>query len=67
MLVTYLLRNGWTDLAKFFLLALSWSRDGFWPKKFRIQDPVFPDKTGSPRRSGDRALVPESTFVGNQK
>ena len=26
----------------FFLLAPSWSRDGFRPKKFRIQDPVFP-------------------------
>ena len=30
--VTYLLRNGWTDLAKLFLLAPSWSRDGFRPK-----------------------------------
>ena len=26
----------------FFLLAPSWSRDGFRPKKFRIRDPVFP-------------------------
>ena len=31
----------------FFLLAPSWSRDGLRPKKFRIRDPVFPDKTGS--------------------
>ena len=41
MLVLYLLRNGLTDLAKLFLLAPSWSRDGFRPKKFRIRDPVF--------------------------
>ena len=27
----------------FFLLAPSWSRDGFRPKKFRIRDPVFPE------------------------
>ena len=26
----------------FFLLAPSWPRDGFRPKKFRIRDPVFP-------------------------
>ena len=26
----------------FFLLAPSWSRDGFRPKKFRIRDPDFP-------------------------
>ena len=32
VLVAYLLRNSWTDLAKLFLLALSWSRDGFRPK-----------------------------------
>ena len=31
MLAAYLLRNGWTDLAKLFLLAPSWSRDGFRP------------------------------------
>ena len=37
LLVPYLLRNGWTDLAKLFLLAPSWSRDGFRPKKFRIR------------------------------
>ena len=57
MFADYLLQNGWTDLAKLFLLAPSWSRDGFRPKKFRIRDPVFPDKTGSPRKSGDKALV----------
>ena len=35
----YLLRNGWTDLAKLFLLAPSWSQDGFSPKKseYRIR------------------------------
>ena len=33
MLAAYLLQNGWTDLAKLFLLAPSWSRDGFKPKK----------------------------------
>ena len=33
MLAAYLLRNGWTNLAKLFLLALSWSQDGFMPKK----------------------------------
>ena len=27
----------------FFLLAPSWSRGGFRPKKFRIRDPVFPE------------------------
>ena len=27
----------------FFLLAPSWSREGFRPKKFRIRDPVFPE------------------------
>ena len=27
----------------FFLLAPSWSRKGFRPKKFRIRDPVFPE------------------------
>ena len=27
----------------FFLLAPSWSRGGFRPKKIRIQDPVFPE------------------------
>ena len=43
MYVTYLLRNGWTDLANIFLLAPSWSRDGFRPKKFRIRDPDFPE------------------------
>ena len=48
MLVTYLLRNGWTDLAKFFLLAPSWSRDGFRLKKFRIRDPVFPEIRKNP-------------------
>ena len=42
LFVAYLLRNGWTDFAKLFLLAPSWSRDGFRPKKFRIRDPVFP-------------------------
>ena len=26
----------------FFLLAPSWSRDGFRPKIFRIRDPIFP-------------------------
>ena len=30
----------WLNL---FLLAPSWSRDGFRPKKFRIRDPVFPE------------------------
>ena len=39
VLVAYLLRNDWTDLAKLFLLAPSWSREGFRPKKFRIRDP----------------------------
>ena len=34
--VTYLLQNGWTDLAKLFLLAPSWSRDGFRPKKILL-------------------------------
>ena len=48
MLVAYLLRNGWTDLAKLFLLAPSWSRDGFRPKKFRIRDPVFPEIRKNP-------------------
>ena len=43
MFVLYLLRNGWTDLSKLFLLAPSWSRDGCRPKKFRIQDPDFPE------------------------
>ena len=38
MYVAYLLRNGWTDLAKLFFLAPSWSRDGFRAKKFRIRD-----------------------------
>ena len=32
VLVAYLLQNGWTNLAKPFLLALSWSQDGFRPK-----------------------------------
>ena len=27
----------------FFLLALSWSRDGFRPQKFRIRDPDYPE------------------------
>ena len=48
MLVAYLLRNGWTDLAKLFLLAPSWSRDGFRPKKIRIRDPVFPEIRKNP-------------------
>ena len=42
VLVAYLRPNGWTDLAELFLLAPSWSRDGFIQKKFRIRDPVFP-------------------------
>ena len=42
MFAAYLLRNGRTDLGKLFLLAPSWSRDGFRSKKFRIRDPVFP-------------------------
>ena len=32
----------------FFLLAPSWSRDGFRPKKFRIRDPVFPEIRKNP-------------------
>ena len=48
MLITYLLQNGWTDLAKLFLLAPSWSRDGFRPKKFRIRDPVYPEIRKNP-------------------
>ena len=43
MYVTCLLWNGWTDLTKLFLLAPSWSQDSFRPKKFRIQDPDFPE------------------------
>ena len=31
--VTYLLHNGWTDLANSFLLALSWSGYDYRPKK----------------------------------
>ena len=38
----------WLNL---FLLALSWSRDGFRPKKFRIRDPVF-RKSGKTRILG---------------
>ena len=44
MVAAYLLQNGWTDLAKLFLLAPSESGGGFWPKKFLIRDPVFPEK-----------------------
>ena len=32
----------------FFLLAPSWSRDGFRPKKFRIRDPDFPEIRKNP-------------------
>ena len=32
----------------FFLLAPSWSRDGFRPKKFRIWDPDFPEIRKNP-------------------
>ena len=32
----------------FFLLAPSWSRDGFRPKKFRIRDPDFPEIRKTP-------------------
>ena len=32
----------------FFLLASSWSHDGFRPKKFRIRDPVFPEIRKNP-------------------
>ena len=32
----------------FFLLAPSWSRGGFRPKKFRIRDPVFPEIRKNP-------------------
>ena len=48
MLAAYLLRNGWTDLAKLFLLAPSRSRDGFRSKKFRIRDPDFPEIRKNP-------------------
>ena len=41
VLAAYLLRNGWTDLAQRFLLALSWSRGGFRPKKIWIRDLIF--------------------------
>ena len=32
----------------FFLLAPSWSRDGFRPKKIRIRDPVLPEIRKNP-------------------
>ena len=32
----------------FFLLAPSWSGDGFRPKKFRIRDPDFPEIRKNP-------------------
>ena len=32
----------------FSLLAPSWSRDGFRPKKFRIRDPNFPEIRKNP-------------------
>ena len=32
----------------FFLLAPSWSRDGFRPKKIRIRDPDFPEIRKNP-------------------
>ena len=41
MFAAYLLQNSWTNLAKLFLLAPSWSQGGFRPKKFWIWDPVF--------------------------
>ena len=37
LFVAYLLLNGWTIWLNFYLLAPSWSRDGFRPKK--ISDP----------------------------
>ena len=48
LLAAYLLQNGWTDLAKLFLLAPSWSQDGFRPKKFRIRHPVSPEIRKNP-------------------
>ena len=56
----------WTNLAKLFLLAPSWSGVVFG-QKILDQGSGFFGKTGSPRRSGDRDLVHESTFVGDQK
>ena len=56
LFAAYLLWNGWTNLANFFLLAPSWSGGGFQCEEFQIWDSVFLDETRSP-----------SGFLGNQK
>ena len=64
LLVAYLLQNVWTDLAKLFLLALSWSQDGFRPEKFRISDPFLrnPEKSIFPDFWKNR--IPDLEFYG---
>ena len=76
MLADYFLQNGWTDLAKFFFVSsvlvtqmvLGQKKSGSGFSGSGIRYPEKPKiKTGSPRRSGDRALMHESTFVKNKK
>ena len=42
LLAAYLLRNGWTDLAKLFFVSSVLVTGWFQAKKFRIRDLVFP-------------------------
>ena len=45
LLVAYLLRKSLTNLAKLFLLAPSWSQDGFRPKNLGSSFSKNPEET----------------------
>ena len=68
MLVSYLLRNGWTDLAIFFFVSSVLVRGWFLTQKILYSGSGFPGNPENPRYSKRSwALVHYSTFVGNQK
>ena len=48
MFAAYLLQNSWTNLAKLFLLAPSWSQGGFRSKNLDLGSSFF----GNPEKSG---------------